>query len=322
MSRGRALAPRRKGRRPPQALPGGAGRSRGGAPIPQALPAPRDRAPGPGEAPEVARAHPRPRYLVAAVERALGILENVDGSLRGTGVSELSRRLGLGKSTVHRLCATLEHRGYLVRDPHTGRYRLSLRLFQIGSAALSELDLPRRALPALEALAAAVEETVHLAVLDGDEIVFIAKVDSPHPLRLYSQVGRRSPAHCTALGKVLLAHAAPEVRSRILARPLRRYTATTITDPAMLERTLEDVRRRGYAVDDQEFEEGIRCVAAPVRDYTGRVVAALSVSAPAARLPRARFPALAEHVIAAAGQVSHALGHPSTPPAPEEGTHG
>lgn len=263
--------------------------------------------------PEESPARPRSRYLVAAVERALGILENVDGSVRGTGVSELSRRLGLGKSTVHRLCMTLEHHGYLVRDPQTGRYRLSLRLFQIGSAALSELDLPRRALPALEALGAAVEETVHLAVLDGEDIVFIGKVDSPRPLRLYSQVGRRSPAHCTALGKVLLAYAPPDLRSRVLTRPLRRYTATTITDPEALARVLEDVRRRGYAVDDQEFEEGIRCVAAPVRDYTGRVVAALSVSAPAGRLPRARFATLAQQVIAAANQVSRALGHPGDP---------
>jgi len=252
---------------------------------------------------------PRRRYFVNAVERALGILENVDGSARGTGITELSRRLGLGKSTVHRLCATLEHRGYLVRDPQSGRYRLSLRVVQIGSTALSGLDLPARAMPALEALGASVQETVHLAVLDGAEIVFIGKVDSSRPLRLYSQVGRRSPAHCTALGKVLLAHAGPGARSRGLARPLKRHTAATITNPHALERALEEIRRRGYAVDDQEFEEGIRCVAAPVRDHTGRVVASLSVSAPAGRLSRGRLPALAERVLAAAHRVSAALGH-------------
>lgn len=258
---------------------------------------------------------PRRRYLVNAVERALGILENVDSGARGTGITELSQRVGMKKSTVHRLCATLEHRGYLLRDPDTGRYRLSLRLFQIGSAALSRLDLPARAMPALEALGAAVQETAHLAVLEGDDVVFIGKVESPRPLRLHSQVGRRAPAHCTALGKVLLAYTTASRRTRILRGPIARYTPQTITAPEALARALEEVRRRGYALDDQEFEEGIRCVAAPVRDYTGNVIAALSVSAPAVQLPRSRVAAMAEAVIAAAQQVSNSLGYGAAHPA-------
>jgi IclR family transcriptional regulator, KDG regulon repressor len=251
------------------------------------------------------------RYVVAAVARALGILENVDGGMRGTGITELSRRLGLGKSTVHRLCATLEHHGYLVRDPGTGRYRLSLRVFQIGSHALDALDLPARAMPALEALGAATEETVHLAVLDGADVIFIGKVESPRPLRLYSQVGRRCPAHCTAVGKVLLAYAAAPRPAFAAARPLKRYTPKTITSGPTLERELEDVRRRGYATDEEEFEDGIRCIAGPVRDYRGRVVAALSVSVPAARLPRTRASSLVEQVLDTARRVSEALGHRS-----------
>lgn len=253
------------------------------------------------------------RYVVTAVARALGILENVDGGVRGTGITELSRRLGLGKSTVHRLCATLEHHGYLVRDPGTGRYRLSLRVFQIGSHALDALDLPARAMPALEALGAATEETVHLAVLDGAEVIFIGKVESPRPLRLYSQVGRRCPAHCTAVGKVLLANAGSAQRALVAARPLKRYTPKTITSAPALERELDEVRRRGYAVDEEEFEDGIRCIAAPVRDYRGRVVAALSVSVPAGRLPRARTASLAEQVLDTARLVSEALGHRAAP---------
>jgi DNA-binding IclR family transcriptional regulator len=200
-----------------------------------------------------------------------------------------------------------------VRDPGTGRYRLSLRVFQIGSHALDALDLPARAMPALEALGAATEETVHLAVLDGAEAIFIGKVESPRPLRLYSQVGRRCPAHCTAVGKVLLAYAGSEQRALAAARPLKRYTAKTITSAAALERELEEVRRRGYATDEEEFEDGIRCVAAPVRDYRGRVVAALSVSVPAARLPRARAAALVEQVLDTARRVSEALGHRTAP---------
>lgn len=257
------------------------------------------------------RAPDRRPYVVAAVGRALGILENVDSGVRGTGITELSRRLGLGKSTVHRLCATLEHHGYLTRDPGTGRYRLSLRVFQIGSHALDALDLPSRAMPALEALGAATAETVHLAVLDGAEVIFIGKVESPRPLRLYSQVGRRCPAHCTAVGKVLLAHAGGERRALAAARTLKRYTPKTITSAAALERELDEVRRRGYAADEEEFEEGIRCIAAPVHDYRGRVVAALSVSVPAGRLPRQRAASLVDQVLAAARQVSEALGHPA-----------
>jgi IclR family acetate operon transcriptional repressor len=253
------------------------------------------------------------RYVVTAVGRALGILENVGGDIRGTGITELSRRLGLGKSTVHRLCATLEHHGYLVRDPGTGRYRLSLRVFHIGSHALDALDLPARAMPALEALGAVTEETVHLAVLDGAEAIFVGKVESPRPLRLYSQVGRRCPAHCTAVGKVLLAYAGAGQRALVAARPLKRYTPKTITSTAALERELEEVRRRGYATDEEEFEDGIRCVAAPVRDYRGRVVAALSVSVPAGRLPRARAASLVEQVLDTARRVSEALGHRTAP---------
>ena len=266
-------------------------------------------APAGGRRPK--RAPERRLYVVAAVGRALGILENVEGSVRGTGITELSRRLGLGKSTVHRLCATLEHHGYLTRDPGTGRYRLSLRVFQIGSHALDALDLPARAMPALEALGAATEETVHLAVLDGAEVIFIGKVESPRPLRLYSQVGRRCPAHCTAVGKVLLAYAGVEQRALAAARPLKRYTPKTLTSAVALERELDEVRRRGYAVDEEEFEDGIRCIAAPVRDYRGRVVAALSVSAPAGRLPRQRAASLVDQVLAASRRGSEALGHPA-----------
>jgi IclR family KDG regulon transcriptional repressor len=263
---------------------------------------------------------PKRRYVVTAVARALGILENVDGSVRGTGITELSRRLGLGKSTVHRLCATLEHHGYLVRDAGTGRYRLSMRVFQIGSHALDALDLPARAMPALEALGAATEETVHLAVLDGADVIFIGKVESPRPLRLYSQVGRRCPAHCTAVGKVLLAAAAPNQRAPAAARPLKRYTGKTITSAAALDRELEDVRRRGYATDDEEFEDGIRCIAAPVRDYRGRVIAAVSVSVPAGRMPRSRTGPLTEQVLETARRVSDGLGHkPAAGAAPRSG---
>jgi IclR family transcriptional regulator, KDG regulon repressor len=278
----------------------------------------------PGSADEPARPEgpPRPRgpaapakrrYVVAAVARALGILENVDGGMRGTGITELSRRLGLGKSTVHRLCATLEHHGYLVRDPGTGRYRLSLRVFQIGSHALDALDLPARAMPELEALGAATEETVHLAVLDGAEVIFIGKVESPRPLRLYSQVGRRCPAHCTAVGKVLLAYAGAGQRGGGAGRPLKRYTPRTLTSAPALERELDEVRRRGYATDEEEFEEGIRCIAGPVRDYRGRVIAALSVSVPAGRLPRSRTASLTDQILDAARRVSEALGHPTAP---------
>ncbi|HLW47885.1 MAG TPA: IclR family transcriptional regulator [bacterium] len=253
------------------------------------------------------------RYVVTAVARALGILENVDGGVRGTGITELSRRLGLGKSTVHRLCATLEHHGYLVRDPGTGRYRLSLRVFQIGSHALDALELPARAMPALEALGAATEETVHLAVLDGADVIFIGKVESPRPLRLYSQVGRRCPAHCTAVGKILLAYAGAEQRAFAAARPLKRYTPNTLTSAPALDREFDEVRRRGYATDEEEFEEGIRCIAGPVRDYRGRVVAAVSVSVPAGRLPRTRTASLVEQVLDTARLVSEALGHRGAP---------
>jgi IclR family KDG regulon transcriptional repressor len=200
------------------------------------------------------------------------------------GVSELSRRLGLGKSNVHRLLSTLVAEGLLEQDPRTGGYRLGLAMFELGEAVKVRLDLHAAAGPVLAHVRAQTGESVQIGVLDGDEVVYVDRLESAHSLRLFTETGRRVPAHCTSSGKVLLAHLREPDREAFLARaPLARLTPHTIVDPAALRDELATVRARGWADAVNEREIGVASLAAPIRDIQGCVVAALSIGAPVAR---------------------------------------
>lgn len=222
---------------------------------------------------------------VPAVSRALDILELFldQASLSAPQITE---RLGLPRTTVHELVTTLVDRGYL--DAVAGaptRFRLGMRLFQLGSQFTDRLDLVREAQEAAGAVAAVCDETVHVAVLDGTNVVYVAKVDSTHPVRMVSSVGRRLPAHLTAVGKMLLSGLSQEALDARLPRgaALPGMTPRSITSPAKLRSHLADVREQGVAWDDCESNEAVRCVAAAIRDHTGRMVAAMSISVPTMR---------------------------------------
>ncbi len=253
---------------------------------------------------------------VQAVDRALAILEALADSDRPVGLVELSARVKLHASTVHRLLASLARRGFAAQDPETGRYRLGMRAFQVGSAALQQVELRDVARPHLRWLMEETQETANLAVLLDGEVVYIDQVESRNLVRMFTRVGRRVPAHCTGVGKILLAGLGDrEVLSLLAATGLPRFTPHTIVDLHRLLRVLREVRATGVALDNEEREVGVRCVAAPVRDHEGKVAAAVSISGPSSRITDDRLPQLIAAVRAATDRISRDLGWQAGQPA-------
>lgn len=249
------------------------------------------------------------RYRIQAIERAVAILNAFSAEEPELGVTDLADRLGLHKSTVHRFLVNLEAAGLVERDRHTSRYRLGLRIFELGGLVLQQMNLWDEALPFLEGLVRDSGETGHLAVLDGGEAVYIEKVEARRALRIPSAIGRGYPAHATSLGKILLAHLDPHAADALVAeRGLHRCAPNTITDPALLRAELERIRTQGYAVDDEEYEEGLRCIGAPIIGHTGQIVAAMGIGGPVTRVTPERVEQLAGLVMSAAASLSRRMG--------------
>jgi IclR family transcriptional regulator, KDG regulon repressor len=247
---------------------------------------------------------------VPAVSRALDILE-LFVAHAALSASEITQRLDLPRTTVHELVTTLADRGYLTAEPGAPvRYRLGMRVFQLGGHFAERLDLVGEAAAAAAETAAACDETVHVALLDGTEVIYIAKQDSTHPVRMVSAVGRRLPAHCTGVGKMLLSSLAPEaLAARYPAdRPLSGMTPQSIRSVSQLRGELARVRAAGIAYDDCESNDAVCCVAAGVYDHTGAMVAAMSISVPTLRWSPARSEELTGLVRHGAGQLSRRLG--------------
>jgi DNA-binding IclR family transcriptional regulator len=224
-------------------------------------------------------------------------------------LSEIARRVGLPPSTTHRIVATLREEGMLEQNGAGELYRLGLKMFELGSVVLATMELHREAAPFIEELARETGETVHMGVFSGTEVVSIEKMDSAHGLTPVITIGKGAPAYCTGVGKALLAYQPDAVIDHICQMGLPRHTPTTITDSASLREELAKVRALGYGIDDMELHPDVRCVAAPVRDHTGNVVASLSVSGPASRITKETVPALADKVRLVAAKLSGRLGH-------------
>ncbi|MFI7590642.1 IclR family transcriptional regulator [Micromonospora sp. NPDC049359] len=222
--------------------------------------------------------------VVPAVIRALDVLE-LFLDCPQLSARQVMERLDLPRTTVHELLVTLEARSYLISVPgQPVQYRLGMPLFQLGAAFAGRLDLVREAQGVARDVAAACDEAVHVAVLDGADVVYLVKFDSIHPVRMVSGVGLRLPAHCTAVGKVLLSALDPEDLDAVLLKdPLPGMTSDSITDPDLLRAHLDQVRAEGVAVDVGESDSAMRCVAAAIRDHSGAVIAAMSLSAPIIR---------------------------------------
>ncbi len=260
------------------------------------------------------KTNPSP-YRVQVLDRALAILEVLGHQRGGCSLAELPKALKLHKSTVHRLMMVLERHRLVDKNPKTGRYSLGLKLFELGSKAVAALDLRERARPYLDRVLQQTEETVNFSVLDHGEVVYIEKMETQRNLRMASSVGHRFPAYSTALGKAILAELPEAEVDAILRRwGMKARTPKTITTAKALKAELGTIRIRGYAIDDEENEEGARCVGAAVRNHLGRPVAAISVSGPAFRVSRAKIPLIVRAVVSAALELSADLGYKGVAP--------
>jgi DNA-binding IclR family transcriptional regulator len=246
---------------------------------------------------------------VPSVERALAILEMLAESGKGLTLSQLVQRLGLPKSSTHCLLLTLERRGYLYHGDHTGRYMFGLKLFSLANMALVGIKLREQARPFLTALMERTRLTVHMAILERNEAVLVEKVEPPGILKLATWIGKRMDAHCTSLGKALIAHLpTPELDRLIREHGLPRHNEKTIASSRRLKEDLAQVRKLGYAVDNEEDEIGLRCVGCPIFDHAGGVIAAISVSGTLSQIAPEGTTLIAQDVRRTALAISRELG--------------
>jgi len=248
-------------------------------------------------------ANPMNNTLVKGL-RLLELLAERDGP---AGVGELARELDMGASNVHRLLQALVELGYAVNDGGRGQYRASLKIWELGAHALHKLDFREAAAPAMRWLLAETNETVHLSVLSGDEVVYIDKLDSPEPVRAYSTIGGRAPAYCVATGKVLLAWREQRPTALLTVHKLHQHSPATLPDTAALALELARVRQQGYAVNRGEWRTSVWGIAAPVLSAGGHVAAAVGISGPASRIRSHGVRRLSQLVVEAARQASEQL---------------
>ena len=247
---------------------------------------------------------------VRSVAKALMILNVLAEHQREMSLGDIAKEMQLAKSTAYGLLATLRDFGYIEQSPLDGKYRLGIRLFEVGNVVANSWDVRQVAAPFIQTLVDGLGETVHLAVLDKGEVLYIDKRESTKSLRIVSQVGTRLPAHCTGVGKVFLANLPiDEVRRIIATKGLSRYTKNTITDFRRLEEELNLVRQQGYAMDNEEIMESLRCVAVPLRDHTGKVCAAISVSGPSARFDGEQLESIVDLMVRIGREISASLGY-------------
>jgi DNA-binding IclR family transcriptional regulator len=249
-------------------------------------------------------------YRVQVLDRALAALEVLANSSSECSLAEICSTLKLHKSTAHRLMMVLEQHRLVEKNVDSGRYRLGLKLYEFGSKAFGAIDLRRHARPYLDRLQREISETVFFCMLDDGQVFYIEKIESQQSVRTACMVGSRAPAYCTAVGKAMLAELPDAEVNEIIRRwGLKAITPNTITTPAALKAELRAIRLRGYAIDNEEKEPGLRCLSAPVRNDTGKLLAALSVSGPAFRVTKERIPEIGKAVMQAAGELSYELGY-------------
>lgn len=252
----------------------------------------------------------RDRYLINSILRASNILRCFVGEKAHLKISELARELRLDRSTTYRILLSLEKCGLVEKDKKTGEYSLGLGVFEIGNTYLRQMDFIQASKPIMAELAAKVQETVHLAVLSGVEIVYVEKVDSPRTLGVMSKIGQRGPLHSTALGKVLLAFQSEAESSKIIRQiKLKSFTANTISSKTKLIAELKKVRKQEYAFDFRESEQYVECIAVPIRNHLGDTVAALSISGPQRKINTPGEKQCIDQVIKAASLISSRLGY-------------
>jgi DNA-binding IclR family transcriptional regulator len=245
-----------------------------------------------------------------SVDRTIAILEAVAGRVTGLSNAEISRKLEIPKSSASYILRTLEKHGYLRRERESGKYRLGLKLLNLGRSALNGVDAREVALPIMRHLVEHVHITSHLAILDGTQAVYVERVESPGFVKMDTWIGRRMEIYSTSVGKALAAHL-PEaqVLAMLRERGMKRRTPTTLTNPTRYMRELEGVRERGYALDDEENSVGVRCVAAPVFNAAGEIEAALNITGTTQQVNKETLPRIIDLVKESARRISTQLGY-------------
>lgn len=247
-------------------------------------------------------------YNVRAVERALQILECFDDEHSERGISEISQAVGLHKATAHRIVTTLSNFGYLERASDGQKYRLGIQLATLGSRVVNRMDLRSEALPYMQELVKQWDEVCDLSIFDQGSVFYIEVLQDNHALKISASVGQSLPAHCTASGKMFLAHLPTRELEKYLSQSLASHTENTISSPEVLRKQLEEIRKQGYAIDQEEYEEGISSVAAPITNRKGQVIAVISMPGPTNRMMPDRLCEIAKPLVSAAQNISKKLG--------------
>ena len=245
-----------------------------------------------------------------SIDRALQILELFSLEKAEWGVTEISKALNIYKSNVHNVLTTLAEKGFVKKDPKTDKYKLGIKFFELGSVVIKNMDLRKIAHPYIEELSKEFNETVHLGVLDKGRVISIEGEESGKGLCSHIEIGKGTPLHCTAVGKAIMAYLSEEEINLIIRREgLEKFTENTITTKKDLKNEFKKIREQGYAIDNIEHEEGVRCVAGPIRDYTGKVIASMSISGPAFRINEDNIPLIAKKVKEYCNCISEEIGY-------------
>jgi DNA-binding IclR family transcriptional regulator len=256
---------------------------------------------------EAAAKHEGP-YQLHSLDRAVSVLEALSESDVPLSLAEICQRMNLHKSTAHRSLMVLE-RSALIERTQENRFRLGLKLYELGNRAVEQIDLRARVQPFFRRLSMQVGETVHLSVLQKTSVVYLDKVEPNRRVCMTSKIGTSNPVYCTSMGKAMLAFQTQETIEQIIAKiRFVRFTRKTLCTREALMKALERVRRRGYAIDDEEIEVGVRCVGAPIFDDNRRAIAAVSVSGPSSRITAQSVPGIAEHLLRCSREISASLG--------------
>ncbi|PLR83259.1 IclR family transcriptional regulator [Bacillus canaveralius] len=246
---------------------------------------------------------------LSSVKNALRILRSFTMDEPEKKISDLSTALGLNKSTVSRTMATLASEGFVYKDPETKKYRLGLSILSLSGIVNSNMDVYRESQPILNKLVESIGETAHISVMDNLEVIYLQKVECNHPVRFLTHVGRRNPLYCTSSGKVLLAYSNENTIETVIKKGLQSFTKNTITDPQKLRTHLKNIKENGFAYSIEEFLEGVNSIAAPVYDYKGRVIAAISVVGPKQRIQQHKVQGIAKKVVSAGREISTRMGY-------------
>ncbi|GAK05537.1 transcriptional regulator, IclR family [Geomicrobium sp. JCM 19037] len=249
-------------------------------------------------------------YTLSSVRNALRIMHCFSMDEPELKLTDISKRLNLGKSTVSRMMATLQQEGFIEKNPDNQRFRLGLSILSLASVCTSTYDIHQEAGPVLHELTERTQETSHLAILDQHEVIYLQKVESKHQVRAFTHIGKRNPAYCTSSGKILLAYHDHEERllQAVEGDGFVAHTKNTITTVDELRDELRDVRAKGYAISLEELSEGVATIAAPIRDYTGKVIASVNLIGPVQRVNQYTIHTHTRRVVDAGKQISRKLG--------------